>query len=978
LVGVASLYGAAGDGGPATAASLALPRGVALDGLGNLYVADTGNHKIRRVDGATGIITTVAGDGVAGGSGDGGPATAARLDAPAAVLVDGLGAVLVADTGNHRIRRIDGTTGIITTVAGDGVAGSSGDGGVATSARLRAPTGLARAPAGDVYIADTGNHRVRRVDAFSGTITNVAGTGAAGGSGDGGPALAATLADPSGLAFEPDGGAGRLHIADAANHRIRVVDLAGGDIVTEAGSGMVDFTGDGGGPLAASFRYPVGVAVAAGGDLCVVDTFNQRIRCVRDGVISTAGGNGRERATGDGGAALSASLQEPRFIAEGPDGALYIAEHGGHQVRRVDPTMRAISVVAGTGSPGDGGDGGPATAARLSSPRGLVIDGDGALLIADVGNHRVRRVDPVTGTISTYAGTGEFGFTGDGVDAASTRLAAPGGLARAPDGDLLIADSLNYRVRRVDAVTHLITTVAGDGTPGAGGDGGPATSAQLSFFHDVAMNPAGELFIADTSNHRVRRVVLDGTISTVAGTGAPGAGGDGGAGVAAQLSSPHGLAVDVDGALLIADTFNQRIRRLVVGGAITTYAGSTYGFGGDGEAPALATFRNPFGVRVMTDGRVLIADTDGPLIREIDAARSRVVTVAGPVDPPGPGPIEAATFVDPHAVVVTTGAVFVAGGDSERVQRLRDDTQLVEAVAGGYPAYPPHPTLARFQFGLGHVGGLAYDATAGVLYVAATDQHTIRAFTVVDPDDVTTWTSAVIAGASFSPGFADGAAASARLRSPTGLYLDEAAGALLIADTGNHVIRSLDLAAGTVATIAGTPSTLGFFGDGGAATDALLYGPRAVTRCPGSGDLYVADTDNHRLRRVQAGSGVITTVLGDGVAASSGQGAPAADFPIDAPMGVACDAAGNVLATSRTAVRLLPAAIALGQAAGEVDGNGPVQTIYGAAPRQGFPERITSCLTGVALAGDATSAGHALVADRCVGYLVELRLDAAS
>ena len=191
---------------------------------------------------------------------------------------------------------------------------------------------------------------------------------------------------------------------------------------------------------------------------------------------------------------------------------------------------------------------------------------------------------------------------------------------------------------------------------------------------------------------------------------------------------------------------------------------------------------------------------------------------------------------------------------------------------------------------------------------------------------------------------------------------------LYVADRGNHVVRAIDLDTGMVSTVAGTGATLGYFGDGGAATDALLYAPQALTKCGSSGDLYIADTGNHRVRRVEAGSGVITTVLGDGVAASSGQGTPATSFPVDTPMGLACDAAGNVYVASSTAVRLLPASIGLGESVGVVDGSGPVQTIYGSAPRDTFPASATSCLTAVLPIDETTL----WTTDACSGLLVEL------
>jgi sugar lactone lactonase YvrE len=269
--------GFSGDGGPATSASLNHPYGVAVDAAGNLLIADTFNNRIRRVDGTTGIITTVAGNGTYGFSGDGGAATSASLSSPVGVAVDAAGNLLVADIGNNRIRRVDGTTGIITTVAGNGTSGFSGDGGPATSASLRAPDGVAVDAAGNLLIADTSNQRIRRVDGTTGIITTVAGNGTYGFSGDGGAATSASLNSPVGVAVDA---AGSLLIVDTGNQRIRRVDGTTGIITTVAGNGNQGFSGDGGPATSASLNSPVGVAVDAAGNLLVADTFNDRIRQV--------------------------------------------------------------------------------------------------------------------------------------------------------------------------------------------------------------------------------------------------------------------------------------------------------------------------------------------------------------------------------------------------------------------------------------------------------------------------------------------------------------------------------------------------------------------------------------------------------------------------------------------------------------------------------------------------------------------------
>ena len=339
-----------GDGGPAVQAQLDFPYGVAADGAGNVYIADSGNHRIRKVD-ATGTITTFAGSaGFRGGglSGDGGPAVQAHLSYPSGVAADGAGNVYIADSTNHRIRKVD-PSGVITTIAGNGPSGGSGsyggDGGPAVDAQLSFPFGVVVDSAGNLYIADAGNRRIRKIDS-TGTITTIAGTGEFGFSGNGGPAVEAEISNPYGVAVD---GAGNLYIADYGNHRIRKVDVMG-MITTFAGiTGLVrrrrerGFGGDGGPAVAALLNSPAGVAVDRAGNLYIADQFNNRIRKVdTSGTITTIAGNG-------------------------PSG-----DHGSY-----------------------GGDGGPAVDAQLYFPHDVTVDGAGNFFIADSSNHRIRILTPM-------------------------------------------------------------------------------------------------------------------------------------------------------------------------------------------------------------------------------------------------------------------------------------------------------------------------------------------------------------------------------------------------------------------------------------------------------------------------------------------------------------------------------------------------------------------------------------------------------
>ena len=597
-------FDSVGDGGAATDAGVHLPSGVAVAPDGTVYVSEDGGHRIRAVA-PDGTITTVVGDGVAGGSGDGGPGVDARIDEVEALDIGPDGSVYMVDSGLHRVRtlRPDGT---IVTVAGSGHAGFGGDGDPATAAQLRQPSGVAVGADGTVYIADEENDRIRAVDPVTGVITTVAGTGVAGYSGDGGPATAAQLDDPHDLDVGPDGA---LYLTDEDNHRIRRVD-ADGVITTVAGNGSAGLSGDGGPATAARLRGPEGVAVDDDGRIWIADTDNHRVRLVdRDGTISTVAGAGlRFDATPR--PATEVDLSTPDRVTFLADGSLLVTDDDVSVIWRVGPDGNA-SVFAGDGRDGYGGDGGPAPEALLRDPKGMVQAADGSVLVADEDNHVIRRVDPA-GTITTIAGTGTAGFSGDGGPATAAWFDDPYDLALASDGTLYVADEDNHRVRRI-APDGIITTVAGTGTAGFSGDGGPAASAQLDLPIGVTLAGDEVLYVAERGSHRVRRVDLTtGVISTVAGTGAKGSGGDGGPGHSAALNTPLDVATGPDGTVYVADTGNHRVRAIDPAGTIRTVLGTgSWTRGRPGRPGPETAVPSPRGVAVSPHGTLAVTSAAG-------------------------------------------------------------------------------------------------------------------------------------------------------------------------------------------------------------------------------------------------------------------------------------------------------------------------------------------------------------------------------
>ncbi len=548
--------GYSGDGYPATAAQIGdfYHLTVAADGNGNFYISDFAN--IRRVS-SDGTINTIAGNDYASGdSGDGGPALNARITAYA-VAADSSGNVYFPDPTYNVIRKVS-SAGIINTIGGNQTSGFSGDGGPAINAQLNGPQGIAVDASGNIYVADTGNARIRKISA-AGTITTFAGIGLAGFSGDGASAVNAALNYPNNVATSADG---NLLIADALNSRIREVSPAG-VITTIAGNGFINEAGDSGPAVNAQLLGPSAVSATGAGNVYIGDGGNNVVRQVSPaGVVARVAGDGIYGNTGDGGPAVNAEMSRISGIAQDGSGNLYLADDLNYVVRRVAPDG-TITTFAGNGTVGYSGDGQPATSASLNSPWGLAVDSGGNVYIADRSNGVIRKVDR-TLTITTVVGQAPGGFGGDGGLAGAALLNGPQGLAIDAQGNLFIADAYNNRIREVSVVTGIITTVAGNGMSGYSGDGGFATSAQLQFPTGIAVDGSGNLYIADQGNNVVRKVSAIGIITTIAGTGARGYSGDNGLAIDATFNSVANIAVGASGAVFVTDLNNNAVRQLTI------------------------------------------------------------------------------------------------------------------------------------------------------------------------------------------------------------------------------------------------------------------------------------------------------------------------------------------------------------------------------------------------------------------------------
>lgn len=649
----AGLPAAGSMDGPGSAALVYGPCGVAADVLGNLYIADTGNHTVRRVS-RGGVVTTLAGAAGIAGSADG-TGSAARFDFPEGIAADGAGNVYVADTGNDTIRKIT-AAGVVTTLAG--LAGSVGSAdGTGSTARFCGPKGVAVDSTGTLYVADTVNEIIRKITP-SGTVTTLAGRVGSIGTNDGAGA-AAQFTYPFSVAVDS---AGNLFVADFGNDTIRKITPAG-VVTTLAGKAGSSGRTDGAG-TAAQFASPEGVAVDGAGNVYVADSGNDTIRKITaDGVVTTLAGAAGSAGSVDG-TGTAARFYCPAAVAIDSVGTVYVADTPNNAIRQIAAVTAAVTTLAGAAGTA-GSANGTASTARFNFPKAVALDRAGSVYLADTGNHTIRKVTSA-GAVTTLAGTAGSSGSADGSGSAA-RFNGPGAVAIDAAGNVYIADTGNATIRKLTPSGSVTTLAGAAGTVGS--TDGPGGTARFNGPAGLAVDTSGNIFVSDTGNHTIRKITPAGIVTTLAGT-AGSVGSLDGIGSAARFYNPQGLAVDGAGIVYVSDTGNATIRTISPTGAVATLAGTA---GSPGSADGVGTgaqFNVPVGLAVSSAGLVYVADTGSDTVRCITSS-GVVVTLAGTAGIFGglDGYGGAARFNQPMGLAVdSSGKLYVADAANNTIR----------------------------------------------------------------------------------------------------------------------------------------------------------------------------------------------------------------------------------------------------------------------------------------------------------------------
>lgn len=747
LAGVAGTLVSSAEG-TGSAAQFSAPRGLAVDSSGNVYVADSTNHTIRKITPA-GVVTTLA--GTAGSSGNSnGTGAAARFNEPFAVAVDSTGNVMVADTNNSAIRKIT-PAGVVTTLAGGSGTGTTD--GTGTAAKFHEPRGIAIDSSDTMYVADYENHMVRKVTS-GGVVTTLAGGADVSGNTDGqgtaarfmalqgialdtagniyvtesgnrdvrkitASGLVTTLASGTGKFGEPRGIAvdtnGNLFVGDYSAHVVRKVTSTG-TVSNHAGTAPTPGSSDGT-TSTALFNGPSGVAFDAEGNLYVADTLNNTVRKISiTGAVTTLAGMAGRTSSVDG-SATSARFEDPYAVAVDGSGNLYVADSTDHSIRKIT-SDGTVTTLAGKGG-SFGSTDGTGTAARFNAPLGIAADSAGTVYVADTGNSTLRKITPA-GVVTTMAGSAGSGASTDGTGTAA-RFMSPYGVTVDSNNNVYVVES-SAAVRKITSA-GVVTTLAG--TSGTNGfTNGTGTAARFSVPFDIAVDGAGNLYVSDHGNHAVRMVTPAGVVTTLAGSGSGGK--TDGTGTAASFKFPSGIAADSSGTVYLADTDNQVVRKITSAGVVTTIGGSGSLGSTDGTGTA-ASFYNPKDVAVDSSGNLYVVDRGNHTIRKgtLQTTTQAVITASITALPTsGTAPLTVA-FTGTGSSTVSTDVLTYLWTFGDGSTSTEKNPSHAFAAAGTYSV-----TLA-----VSNATGQSGSATAQSITVTSGGSSTL----IVDADKVFVW-----------------------------------------------------------------------------------------------------------------------------------------------------------------------------------------------------------------------------------------------
>ena len=673
-------YPSIGDGKPGIDVVLTLVDGIATDPHGNIYISHRSQNRIRKLS-PNGTITTIAGNGIAGFSGDGGPALESSLNFPAGLVFDKEN-LYVADRNNHRIRKID-SKGIISTVAGTGIPECCNDNGLAVEAHLHFPSDIDVDTEGNLYISDRSNNRIRKVNS-DGIITTIAGLGKPGYGGDFGPADKALLKYPFGISLDNKG---NFYIADRGNNRVRKIDQRG-IITTIAGDGTHSFGGDYGPANQSSLAFPTDVTVDSLGTVYIADRNNNRVRKIdRLGVITTLMGSSQTEFNGDNEISAETTLHLPFALALNGEDRLLVVDRNHFRVREVRLQSNQVETVAGNGTFLFRGDGGPGGGATLEAPSGIAVDSKGNVLFADRLHQRIRRVGG-NGIIETVIGNGKQGNEGNGRPGIEATLHLPEVLVMDREDNIYLTQrSGNAWIIRKSNAEGIITHFAGNGRQGNTGDGGPAIEASFHTISDIAADGIGNIFIADSINRNIRKIDKQGIISTIAEASLEALGTE---------VHPNGIVVDKAGSIFFSDSGSSKVYKIDTSGAITLIAGTgDFGDHGDGGPALEAGLRSPGGLAIGPDGFLYIAEQTTHRIRKVDS--SGIITGyvgTGKFGYSGDGgPAIEANIKNPFRMDFDReGNLYFSDRDNNRIRKV-DTSGVITTIAG-------HSNIGWLQDGL--------------------------------------------------------------------------------------------------------------------------------------------------------------------------------------------------------------------------------------------------------------------------------------